>query len=331
LILENLEELENELRQGKIRPVYLVVGPEEYQCRQAIELLKKHLVNPESQAFDYSEFIAGETAIDEIIEAANTFPMISKRRVVIVNQAEKLNEAEQDSLADSIKTMSLRSTLILFAPDLDRRKKFYKTLREGSCVAEFPKLKGPALEHWAEAYTRKQGYRISSSAIKKIVDLAGSDLQTLATELEKLLLYAGNTKDVPDSAVEDLVRGSRQQSIFDLINAVGRHDRSGALKSLANLVSMGEHPLVVVVMLARYCRQVLIAQEGLLLGSSAREIGIAAQIPPYFLNDFLRQARSANPGSIRQMFVRLADIDRSLKSSSLDGRLLLENLICGLV
>ncbi len=331
MILESLEELENDLRQGKFRPVYLILGPEEYQCRQAVDLLKKSLLNPEAQAFDYSEFTAGESSIDEIIESANIFPMISRRRVVIVNQAEKLKEAEQDSLTDLIKALSPRSTLILFAPDLDRRKKFYKTLREGSCVAEFPKLKGPELERWAEAFARKQGYRISTPAIRKIVDLAGSDLQTLATELEKLLLYAGNTKDVPDSAVEDLIRASRQQSIFDLINAVGRHDRSGALKSLANLVSMGEHPLVVVVMLARYCRQMLIAQEGLLQGSSTREIGIAAQIPPYFLNDFLRQARSTSPGSIREMFVRLADIDRSLKSSSLDGRILLENLICGLV
>ena len=64
----------------------------------------------------------------------------------------------------------------------------------------------------------------------------------LAAELEKLLLYAGEEKNISDSAVENLISGSRQQGIFELINAVGREDRNGALRSLANLLGMGEQP-----------------------------------------------------------------------------------------
>ncbi len=187
--------------------------------------------------------------------------MIGTHKVVLVNQVERLKDSEQDLILDAIRDLSRRSMLILAAEDLDHRRKFYKTFRDEHCVAEFPKLKGAALEEWAEAFVQKQGYRISASAIRKIVELAGSDLQNLAMELEKLLLYSGPSQNVPDNAVDELVRGSRQQSIFELINAVGRHDRSGALRSLSNLLSMGEHPLVVVAMMARHCRQVMIAQE----------------------------------------------------------------------
>jgi DNA polymerase III subunit delta len=331
LILQSLEELERELRAQTIHPVYLVLGPESYQCRQAVELLKQSLLNSESFAFDYAEFVAGETPADKIIEAVNTFPMVSKRRVVLVTQAQKLKDAEQDSLLSSLKSFSSRSTLILFADELDRRKKFYKALRDAACVAEFPYLKGAALERWAEAFSKNKGYRISSSAIRKIVELAGSDLQSVAMELEKVLLFAGKDKQVPDSAVDDLVRESRQQSIFELINAVARRDRSSALKYLANLVNMGEHPLVVVTMLARHCRQTLIAQEGLREGLPANAIASAAQIPPFLLDQFLRQARSTDSDSVQKMFVRLAEIDRQLKSSAADGRMLLESLICALV
>ena len=331
MILHNLEQLERELRGGRIGAAYLILGPEDYLCRQAVRLLKDNLVNPEGQAFDYSEFAAGDVSVDQIIEAANTFPMVSKRRVVLVNQAEKLRDSEQDLLIGAIKTLPPRSTLILSATELDHRKKFYRTLREAACVSEFPVLKGFALERWAESFAKKQGYRISSASIKKIVDLAGSDLQSLVMELEKLLLYAGEGKNIPDSAVEDLVRGSRQQSIFELIDAVGRHDRGGALKSLSNLMGTGEHPLVIVTMLARHCRQVMIAQECLQKRMPAAEIGAVAQIPHFKLDQFLRDARSADPSSIQDMFVRLADIDRRLKSSNADGRMLLENVICALV
>ena len=331
MIIQSLEELERDLREHGFRPVYLVLGPELYQCRRAIDLLKSQALTSDAAAFDYSEFAAGEASVDEIIEAANTFPMISRRRVVLVTELEQLKDSEQESLVESIGALSARSTLILTAENLDHRKRFYKTLREECCVAEFPKMKGPALEQWADAFVRRQGHSISAPALRKVAELAGSDLQNLAMELEKLFLYAGNSKGIPDSAVDDLVRGSKQQSIFELTGAIGRHDRSGALRSLANLLSMGEHPFVVVTMMARHCRQVMIAQEYIAKGKPAREITAAAQIPPFMLDQFMRQARTTDSESIRRMFVSLADIDRRLKSSSADARLLLETLLCSLV
>ncbi|MBP1624050.1 MAG: hypothetical protein H6Q07_2070, partial [Acidobacteria bacterium] len=66
-------------------------------------------------------------------------------------------------------------------------------------------------------------------------------------------------------------------------------------------------------------------------GTPVRDIASAAQIPPFVLDQFVRQARSADPSAIRRMFIKLAEIDRRLKSSSADGRMLLESLICALV
>ncbi len=331
MIIQSLEELERDLQNNGPRPVYLILGPEQYQCRLALNLLRHYALSPGAEAFDYVEFAAGDASVDEIIEAAGTYPMLSSRRLVLVTEVEKLKDSEQEALLDSLENISARGMLVLLAMDLDHRKRFYKTLRESNYIAEFPKLKGPALEQWADAFIRKQGYRVSSSAIKKIVELAGSDLQSLASELEKLLLYAGKEKSIPDAAIVDLVSTSRQQGIFELIGAMGRRDRSGALKSLANLLSMGEPPLVIVTMMARHCRQVLIAKEHLHQGTNAREIGSAAQIPSFILDQFLRQARAADSATVQKMYIRLADIDRRLKSSSGDGRLLLESLICALV
>jgi DNA polymerase-3 subunit delta len=288
-------------------------------------------VPPEAESFDYSEYAALDTSVDEIMAAVNTFPMMSKRRLVLVSRAEKLKDSEQEALLESLEHFSSRSTLILYAEELDHRKRFYRTLRDQCCTAEFPRLKGVALERWAERFVRKEGYRISKPSIKKIVELAGSDLTALASELEKLFLYAAGEKRIPDSVIEDLVLTSRQHGIFELIGAVGRRERSSALRSLANLMDMGEHPLGVVNMMARHCRQILIAKEYLLQRKTKQEIMRAAQIPPFFLEQFLRQARAADTAVVQEMYIRLADIDRRIKSSSGEGRRLLENLICALV
>jgi DNA polymerase-3 subunit delta len=331
LILHGLEEVENDLQKTGLRPVYLVLGPEQYLCSLALGMLKSRAVTPEAEVFDYSEFMGGDASVDQIMESANTFPMLSNRRLVLVRDTEKFRDSEQEALLDSLNNLSPRSAVILSATELDQRKKFYRTLRDRACVAEFPKLKGAALERWAGTFVSSRGYRISPAAIKKIIDLIGSDLQTLVSELEKLLLYSGKDTHVSNKAIDDLLQSSRQHGIFELIGAVGRRDRDGALRSLSNLLGTGEHPLVVVTMLARHCRQILIVKDLLVQRTKAPDIARAAQIPPFLVDQFLRQARAADSREVQKMYIRLAEIDRKLKSSSGDGRLLLEALICALL
>ena len=324
--LQTLEELERDIAVA-IRPVYLVLGPEEYLCDKALAILKSRIMTPGAADFDYSVFTAGDVSIAEILEAANIFPMLSKRRLVIVENVGKLKDTDAEMLLEGLVSISPRSTVILTAIELDKRKKIYKTFQKDFCLCEFPSLKGPVLERWADDFVRKSGYRISAPALKRVVNIAGADLRTLAAEFEKLMLYAGEEKSIPDSVIEDLVRASRQQSIFDLTNAVGRRDRVGALRSLGNLLGMGEHPLVVVTMLSRHCRQMLIAIEGLRERKNPRDIASAAQIPPFAVEKFLAGARAVNQNTVRDMYIRLAAIDRQLKSTQLDGRALLEGLI----
>jgi DNA polymerase III subunit delta len=331
LIIQTPEELEKDLNSADLRQVYLVLGPEQFQCSHAVDLLKSKALSPASIAFDYSEFCAGEDPIDEIIKAVNTYPMLSKKRVALVSSAEKLSDGEQEKLLESLKGLSHRGMLILLAEDLDHRKKLYKTIRETGCVAEFAKLKGYALERWAETYVQRAGYRISAASMKKILDLTGADLLNLSTELEKLMLFSGTQKTIPDSSIEDLVRESRQHRIFDLIDAIALRDRTGALRLLENLISGGESPIAIVALMARHCRQILVAKDYLRQQMDSREIAAKAQVLPFLADKFMRQVRSADAAAIQEMYIRIADIDRRLKSSSADGRLLLEQIICILV
>jgi DNA polymerase-3 subunit delta len=331
LILQSLEALENDLKTSPDRSYYLILGPEQYQCREAADIIKRRFLNPESVHFDYSAYSAKDTPLERIFETANTFPMLSARRVVLVADLEKLPESQHDRLLQNLDSLMSGSMLILVAEELDHRKKLYKKIRDMGCIAEFPRLKGVSLKRWVEDCIGKKGYRVSSATAAKIVDLAGSDLQSLAGELEKLFLFAGKEKIISDGVVDELVRNSRQHGIFELIDAIAARDRAAALYSLANLLSTGEYPLVVVSMMARHSRQVLIVKECLQRGMRAGEAGKAAQVPPFILEKFVRQARNIDYETVRRMHIGLSDIDRRLKSSSVNASVFLEVFITDLV
>jgi DNA polymerase-3 subunit delta len=324
------EKLESEAGQGRFRPVYLLFGPEAYLMRRAISLFKEHAIPQEARSFNVVECSGENADAAQILAQANTYPMMSARRLVLVTEVAELPEADLALLAEYARTPQPKTVLVLVAGELDRRGKFYRSMAESACVIECARLKGAALERWADALLARRGLRISPAARKKLVDLAGTDMISLANEIEKLILYAGQEKTIPDAALDLLVQASRLRGIFEITSAVGRKDVRGALHVLGSLLESGENPLGILGLMARHFRQVLIAQELLHEGRSPAEIGRLLQIPEFALMEFLRQVRAVDAENARNMYRRLARTDRRFKSTSSDERMVLEHLICSL-
>src|SRR5262249_17339432 len=159
---------------------------------------KDAALTAEAAGFNYAEFEATSRALGEILEILKTFPMMAPRRMVLGREIDGLDNLEQERLGAYLSQPADRSVLGLVGDNLDQRTTFYATLKAKTCVVEFPKLKGYELERWAEELIRARGYRIASESIKKLMDLAGSDLQSLANEIEKLLIYCAGQKTIPD-------------------------------------------------------------------------------------------------------------------------------------
>jgi DNA polymerase-3 subunit delta len=324
------DELEFDLDRGRLHPVYLLLGPEEYLLRLAISSLKAKAMPPEAQAFNLVQGSAREMPAAKIVHEANSFPLMFGRRLVLVSDINELPAAEQEILCAYLTFPQIKTVLVLTASEFDRRTAFYRRLAENAYVVELQKLKGAALERWAGNMISRRGYRIAPATLKKLIDLAGSDLLSLENEIEKIILFTGKEKQIQDATVDSLVPATRQHGVFDLTAAMGRRDRKAALRLLGNLLETGEPALVIVSMMARHFRQILIAKEMLAEGCQPKDIGRAAQVPDFVLSEFLRQAQTLDLELMRNMHERLARIDRSIKSSSPDERMLLEQLVCSL-
>jgi DNA polymerase-3 subunit delta len=266
----------------------------------------------------------------EAVKAANTYPMMSQRRLVIIVGFHETSASDQEAFLDYLDEPAKHTVFVVSAPVLDKRTVLFKRLAEKACVVEFPRLKDAALERWAESYFRTRRCRISSSALKKVVELAGTDLQSLVNEIEKLLLYAGAERLVLDSAVEDLVQNSRLQAIFKLTAAMGKRDRGEALRLLGNMMDSGEPALVIITMMARHFRQLLIAKDLLEQRKSPREAAAAAQVMPFLFDEFMSHVKAIDWSTACSLFIKLAEVDYRFKSTQAGERMVLEGLICSL-
>jgi len=324
-----LTRLHSELSLRQWHPVYLLMGEEEYQIRHALALFREKIIPKEVFDFNFADLGAGKATALEILQLARTMPMMASHRLIFLSDVETLGAEDMETLAGYVRSPNPRTLLVLISSGMDRRTSAFKALKEHACLLEFPRLKGPALERWATEFFRRRAIQISSAGLRRILDLAGSDLQSLSNELEKLSLYAGHEKEIPDEAISELILGSRQHGIFELTNALARRDRAGALSLLANLFDAGESPQYLTTMIAWQFRRMLIAKELLSRGKSVSEISSLLQVR-FALEEFIQQVRAIQFDVVRRVYLRLAEADDQMKSTSLNQRMLLENLICAL-
>ena len=96
----SLDELESELKQGVIRPVYLLTGPEEYLQRKAEDLIAGFILAPETKAFNFAEYSLDSDSLDEVLQTAETFPLASPYRLVIARELGSLPQDKEQTLVE---------------------------------------------------------------------------------------------------------------------------------------------------------------------------------------------------------------------------------------
>ena len=92
-------------------------------------------------------------------------------------------------------------------------------------------------------------------------ELVAPDLREMANELEKLSLYVGKRAEITDTDVRAICSASRQSVIWELTDALGARSLSKALRALDNLLSHGDQPIGILMMLAAQFRLMLLAKD----------------------------------------------------------------------
>ena len=169
---------------------------------------------------------------------------------------------------------------------------------------EFKRATPEEARREAAAIARRGGLNIDQPIIELLVEALGADLTRIATEVEKFALYAGG-RPVTEEDLALLVPDARASTVFALVGALGRRDRSRSLEILDTLFRDGEYlPLASVISLDTVSRRAGCA------GSRTEESG---QIQGHFAKLGVQMWGSAPNRSIKRL--------RSLPSRNWSGRL----------
>src|SRR5450756_1143690 len=86
----------------KLKSVYFIYGDEELLMEEALERLRQLLSSEVDPDFNLEVLDASEVGVENIIDSAETVPLMSPRRLVIAREVDKISRKEQGRLAEYI-------------------------------------------------------------------------------------------------------------------------------------------------------------------------------------------------------------------------------------
>ncbi len=322
------------VKNGDIRPVYLFSGVEQHIKSSALQNLRARLLPEGFEQLNESIF-EGAVSAGEIIESAETLPLMCDKRLVVVKDWPLLlsgkakNEAEDtERMLAWLKAVPDTCCLVLYLTDQpDTRKKLGKELKSLAEWVQFDLLSDADIARWCNRQLKEIGKQIDPSAVERLVFMAGRALTTLLQELHKLAAYVGESTVVTAADVEAVVTPSTECTVFQMIDCVLRRQPAQAQLLLKNMLENGESRIGALAMLTRQLRMLTHIRLMRNQGMTLPEIEKKLNLNHYAATRAAEQAGKFTPQSLQEGYRACVDTDYAIKSGRMRDAAALDYLM----
>lgn len=312
-------------------------GDDEFAVSEHIAALRAAL-DPASADFNTTELNGPTTTLTTLRQAADAFPFLSEKRLVIVYGYLSHLLGKGKSAADDTDALLAylpklpESTCLAFADPtpLDERSRFVKALSAlpGIQIHKHTLPKGPERIRWVEKRAKAYGGQFNPRAAAALADAIGDDPRALDSEVLKLLTYVNFARPVEPADVARLTPSAPAAQIWDVVDALGERNGRKAMHSLhALLAQPGQDAPAIFAMIVRQYRLLLQARAVIDAGGGPAQIAAAMKVHDFVSKKIYAQARNYPPERLVEIYRTLLDTDLRLKTSDLDPDLALDLLV----
>lgn len=333
----SIDILKEELKNNKLRNLYLFYGPEEYLEKYYIESIEKIALVDDMRELNRI-VLEGKVDVRKIIEHSETMPVFSQKKVVIVKNAglakgkkkaeeEGKGKAHSDDLLSYLQNVPDYTCLIVLEQEIDKRVKIVDIAKKKGLLVEFPYQKPAELVKWVIKVFKSHKKEIDSLVASKIVDNSELGMTEILNEINKIVLFLGDKSKPTAEDIDKICSKSVKSRIFDLTDAIAEKNGAKALRILNDMLVIKEPLPKILFMITRQFRQVLemklLRQNGMDMNQAAGKIGIT----PYAAGKIAKQAGVFSIEQLKNAIEDSLQTDLAIKTGRMNDRIAVELLI----
>ena len=320
------------LADGTLPSVLLFEGEEEQLKQDALKALRRALL-PEGME-DMNEMVLEDPDTDQVIAAAETLPFLADRRLVILRDHPALcgrGEAD-DRLASYLPSVPPTAVLLFYCTGkTDARKKLFAAVKKLGGVVSFSRLSGAELTRFVTDAFHAAGRECDARTADYLIFTSGNDASRLLSEIAKISSYIADRPSVTAADISAVATPTTECTVFQLVDAVVSGQKKRAFLLMKNQLLDGTQPGAMLALLLRqyrFLQHVKIMQ----YEKKSREfIRSSLGVPPFALDQYIRQASAYTGGQIKQAVALCYDTEYGFKSGRLQVDSALEALVVKLL
>ncbi len=320
-----MKNLNEDIKSGTFRPVYLLYGEETYLKNQYKNRLKNAILQ-EGDTMNFSLYQGKGISARQIIDQAETLPFFAARRLILIEQSGFFKNACPE-LAEYLPSLPKETILIFVEDEVDKRGKMFKAVKQKGRIAELGRQDGRTLQAWILGMLKREQKNITGDALRLFLEMAGDDMEHIANELEKLLCFTYGKDAIETQDVQEICTVTTESRIFDMIRALADQRQKEALDLYYDLLSLKEPPMRILFLIARQFNQMLqlkdLREQGFDGGTAASRAGLA----PFIAKRSLAQAERFEKKELLQAVQDCVSAEEAVKTGRLGDRLAVEMLI----
>lgn len=274
--LSDITKTVDDIRAGNMKPIYLLLGDEDYYIYLARKRIASALFSLRRQGVE-EQYSGSDISVSQLIGKLNSPSLFEPFRIIVYRDAAFLNSRQEtrdtrtimEWIASSVSRLqSIPAILICTAQKTDKRIKLVKKIKSAGTILEFNQAKAfergdtrkdpyypPASEYLADA-----GKQITSDAWMMLRHRAANNLWAVINALESLIVYLDTRTRIESADVEEMVALGDDIPVFSLTEALGQKDAIKIRSHLDKLLTMGTPALMINKMLSGRIRTLLLAK-----------------------------------------------------------------------
>lgn len=320
-----MKTIDNDIKMGQLKNVYLLYGTEDYLKRQYRDKLKQALVEPDD-TMNFSAYEGKDINPKELIDLSETLPFFKEKRMILVENSGFFKNS-CDDLAEYMSQVPESTCFVFVEEEVDKRSKLFKAASRAGSTVEFETPKEDMLIRWILGRIQREGKKITQSVMQLFLSKTGSDMENIDKELEKLICYTLDKTEISAADVEAICTGQTENKIFEMIDAISAKNQKKALDLYYDLLALKEAPMRILFLIARQFQNLLLIKSMSAKGYPAVSIAKTAGMPSFAVQKNLRQAGAFKINQLKEAIEDCGQAEEDVKTGRMADQLAVELLI----
>ena len=294
-----------------LKPAYLIAGDDGAKLDAALSRLRAR-AEREGGSGALESFLGSGAAgpdVDAVIGAMPAISLMSQRRYLLADGVQHWRATQVKRMAEALATVGEDLTVVLVARGAAPKGLGEAVKEAGGELLSYAAPSKRELPGWVADAARQRGFQITIQAARALVARLGEGTVRLATELDRIALWAeqGSRVDVED--VEELTADTSERAGWTLGDAIVARDPGAAALAADALFEQGEAMTLMIRGMAARLRSAHMAAVALDQGRPAREVEASLPMAPYPSKLMVAAVRGVAPAELSAAIGVIADLE----------------------